>query len=217
MKKLLFLTLTAGILSALGIKAFADAQTDYYYDDINLVDQNFYVAASGSVNFHDKIKTRGQTPNVSYQFQTGAGFHGSAGMHFWQNFRAELEFSYLAQALNKAGGVSASGRLEYINFLINLFYDYEIVNGLDVYFGVGGGYSLARMFRVTGGAGPRVGKGDDSLFAGQVMIGLAQNLNAEWNIWGGYRLLMATRPTFSNVRFTNPFVHMVEIGLRYDI
>jgi len=41
MKKLLFLTLTAGILSALGIKAFADAQTDYYYDDINLVDQNF--------------------------------------------------------------------------------------------------------------------------------------------------------------------------------
>lgn len=113
--------------------------------------------------------------------------------------------------------------------MANLYYDIPVCNCFSIYLGAGAGVSFnefAVKEQFTDATG-KVTYSDhqfdsikNTLFAWQVMTGVAYDLTPNWTLTLGYRLFATTKPKFQNENMTVkarkiPLSHSVELGLRY--
>jgi OOP family OmpA-OmpF porin len=192
-----------------------------------------YIGVGAGANFMqnetDKSVNGIATPGKQLEFGAGAVGLGSVGWGFGNGLRAELEFDYRYNALEKginplpAGDISRSGSEQKYGPMVNLLYDFNGLSPMFVpYIGAGAGYQWANVSSndaniVTGTAGA---------FAYQAIVGAAVPLS--WvpglSITAEYRFMgLAGDRDYSRsfsggvhtaVR-TDDFNHSILIGLRY--
>lgn len=113
--------------------------------------------------------------------------------------------------------------------MANLYYDIPVCDCFSVYLGAGAGVSfneIAIADKIIDTAG-KVTSSDHSfttvkntLFAWQVMTGVAYDLSEDWTLTLGYRLFATAKPKYQTGTETikakkMPLSHNFEIGLRY--
>jgi OmpA-OmpF porin, OOP family len=164
------------------------------------------------------------TPSTTLQMNLGAAGVGSVGWGFGNGLRAELEFDYRYNGLNKltvAGTPAAlSGSEQKYGPMVNVLYDFNNVSPAVVpYLGAGIGYQWATDKVTIGGA---TGSATAGAFAYQAILGVAfpiasvpgLAITAEYRFMG----LAGNRtygPSGGSIVLDNDYNHSVLVGVRY--
>lgn len=91
--------------------------------------------------------------------------------------------------------VSATGTVQNVPVMANLYYDFDTGTPLEVYLGIGVGFSDLSLHDVST-AGARLFDGSGLVFAYQPMIGVDYALNDRWSIGLQYRYFATTAASF---------------------
>jgi OOP family OmpA-OmpF porin len=194
-----------------------------------------YISLGGGGNFmqQEPITSAGSMTlgNTNLHFDAGAAGVVAGGYGFGNGIRAELEFDYRYNSLNKVTGAGASASLNgneqkfgpMVNVLYD-FYDFAAITPMFVpYAGLGLGYQWADE-RVTGAGGFRTNFDKTAgAFAYQAILGAAIPISAVpgLSVTGEYRFLglagdRTYRATGGSLRLGNDLNHSVLVGLRYE-
>jgi outer membrane protein OmpA-like peptidoglycan-associated protein len=184
-----------------------------------------YVGAGAGLNImqDETVKSvgGGATPNTKLQMNLGGTGVGAVGWGFGNGFRAEFEFDYRYNGLNKVstpfGTVSTGGSEQKYGPMVNVLYDFNYVSPMIVpYLGAGIGYQWASD-KVTGGGSATAGA-----FAYQAILGVAFPINSVPGlaVTAEYRFMgLAGNRNYSfaggSTVLDNDYNHSVLIGLRY--
>lgn len=184
----------------------------------------WYVAASGSVSWHNKTIL---SNFADVRHKTGYGGNASIGFLFDSVWRLELEGVFRFYDNNSVHNRITTftknnhGHLREIAGIVNLIYDIPISNCLDLYMGAGAGLGQSHLRQVDQSS-PPFGESDNLKFAYQFLGGLALDLNYCWALTLGYRYFSMARPNFNkrveghSVRaLKKPYSNNVDLGLRY--
>lgn len=157
------------------------------------------------------------------------GFVGAAELGVaYDAWRLGLEVSYRKNRIkdSKTDNKAVKGQYNRVNVLagmINVYYDYALTDECSLYAGAGVGAAKVAFAKQN--------KLEDSktVFAWQVMAGLAYDINENWVVEAGYRLFNTNKVQvrLSTVNNNNnivnnakkvraPFASSVELGLRYN-
>ncbi len=144
----------------------------------------WYVSLFGGASFLDDVEitySNSGTAGLS-ETETDAGFivGGAIGMHVNQSMRAEIEVSYFENSVNELeypytpASFSASGHVNSVNLLLNVWHDFDLGGGFVPYIGGGAGVGFvnARAFRPNPPDDYNELTGSDVGFAFQVGAGL---------------------------------------------
>src|ERR1700679_3196900 len=130
-------TMLATVLAALPLVAHADPIAGLYISG----------GAGLKLMQGEKIKSGGglPTPNTSVQMNLGATGVGAVGWGFGNGLRAELEFDYRYNGVNKVttpfGAVKTGGSEQKYGPMVNVVYDFNTLSPMVVpYLGAGVGY-----------------------------------------------------------------------------
>jgi outer membrane protein OmpA-like peptidoglycan-associated protein/outer membrane protein W len=203
----------ATVLTALPLAAHADPIT------------GLYIGAGAGLNImqNETVKSVGglATPNTNVQMNLGAAGLGAVGWGFGNGLRAELEFDYRYNGINKVtspfGVVATSGSEQKYGPMVNVLYDFNNLSPAVVpYLGAGIGYQWASD-KVTGGGSATAGA-----LAYQAILGVGfpiasvpgLAITAEYRFMG-----LAGNRNYSYAGGTtvldDDYNHSVLIGLRY--
>ncbi|MDR3529129.1 MAG: OmpA family protein [Rhodopila sp.] len=183
-----------------------------------------YVGLGAGVNImqDEPITSLGRFSFNDLNLQTNLGGVGvaSAGWGFGNGFRAEFEFSYRYNGLDKIAlnGRSASigGSEQKFGPMVNVLYDFTTLSPSFVpYVGVGAGYQWVNENISVGGASASQTEG---AFAYQGIIGAAVPVSSipGLSVTAEYRFLgLSGDRNYDGVKLGNDFNHSVLIGLRY--
>ena len=115
-----------------------------------------------------------------------------------------------------------------ISAMVNVYYDWHFCEKTTFY--VGGGLGMARLnYRfcdevdnLNRGAN-KIYNQDKYLLAAQVMCGVAYDLNDHWSVSLGYRCMKMETVKYNTIEdadlwpsLKTPFLHSLEVGLRYN-
>lgn len=199
-------------------------------------EDRWYIAGTGALVFKNKNKAFVDANNgMENKYKLGWGTSVAVGRTI-DCWRAEVELAYRRNKVKdynvvengtknpvKAGAYSRD-----IAIMANVYYDLPVCNCLSVYIGAGAGVSF-NEFAVE----QDVGQGGNvsyshrlyasqknTLFAWQVMTGVAYDLSENWAITLGYRLFATMKPKYQLdnkvVKAKKiPFSNNIELGLRY--
>jgi outer membrane protein OmpA-like peptidoglycan-associated protein len=155
-------------------------------------------------------------------FDTGWGILGSLGYGFDNNLRLEGElgeFRTNADKVDGAGGTT--GRINNVDFMTNLYYDFRTGTNWTPY--IGGGIGLASVDADHIGVLTNGGSYNDSSleFAYQGIAGVAYQIADNWSLTTDYRYTATTNPTFKTTAgasgdFQNAS-HNIVVGVRYTM
>lgn len=99
--------------------------------------------------------------------------------------------------------------------MVNAYYDYALTDECSLYLGLGLG--AAKVNFVNKNTKVESGK---TVFAWQVMAGVAYDINENWTVEAGYRLFNTSKvkTTFNaqTGKLKMPFASSLELGLRYN-
>jgi len=182
-----------------------------------------YISLGAGVNImqDEKVNSIGGVKS-SNNLQTNLGAAGvvAGGWGFGNGLRAELEFDYRYNDLNKItgpGGGSINGNEQKYGPMANVIYDF---NGLTPWFtpyaGIGLGWQFIPLKVTAGGASTTKTSGN---VAAQAILGAAMPIPAVagLSLTAEYRFLaVAGERNYSGVRLGDDFNHSVLIGLRYE-
>jgi OmpA-OmpF porin, OOP family len=188
-----------------------------------------YISLGAGVNImqQERIKSAGSAAvDNQLQFDLGAAGVIAGGWGFGNGLRAELEFDYRYNSMNKVtgpGGGSISGNEQKYGPMVNLVYDFVGVSPwITPYIGLGMGYQWVPI-TLTGGSGASRSQTAGN-FAAQAILGGAIPIPsvAGLSFTAEYRFLTVvgertySGSTFSGAKFENDYNHAVMIGLRYE-
>lgn len=197
---------------------------------------NWYVAASGSVAWHNDHKftsTSGIEIDIATrEYKIGYGAAASLGYIFnlcncW-NLRLEGEVVWRRNSLknetltfvdeNISTTRPANGYTQDIALMANLITDFPLFCDLNGYVGGGLGISFNQLdMSSVNGISQSPSKKSNELFAWQVMAGLAYNFCPNVALTAGYRLFATEKVTTpqANIKSNKiPLTQSIDIGLR---
>lgn len=175
---------------------------------------NPYFAVKGGYSILSK------KDNVKFK----GGFNGAveAGVSY-DAWRLGLEVAYRQNKINenKTTNNMVKGIYNKINALsgmINVYYDYALTDECSLY--VGAGVGAAKVAFVTKDANAHKSECTKTVFAWQVMAGVAYDINENWTVEAGYRLFNTSKSRVWNgeqsKKIKMPFASSLELGLRYN-
>lgn len=199
----------------------------------------WYVAASGSVVWHDELEFRGPNEFSSItNYKTGGGAAASLGYLFclcngW-DLRVEEEILYRRTSLDKgtirfvSGGTiladigPGSGHIQDTALMTNVLLDIPIAYNIGVYLGTGIGVSFneVKFSNIGALAVPFSNTSKDELFAWQLMIGFFYDFNRCLSLTAGYRLFMTEKigDSSSTVKSREASkISSIDIGLMFRL
>jgi len=187
-----------------------------------------YISLGGGVNImqQEPVTSLGGTTVTSTNVQTNLGAAGvlAGGWGFGNGLRAELEFAYRHNGLDKLSGPGGSttlgGSEQKFGPMVNVLYDFTTVSPMFVpYVGLGAGYQWAAE-KVTNIGGMATNASQtEGAFAYQAILGAAMPIPAVpgLSLTGEYRFMgLAGNRNYSGISLGNDFNHAVLIGLRYE-
>lgn len=143
----------------------------------------------------------------------------------YENWRIGVELGYTKMnTKNWTSGVfEFSSRCDGLSGMLNAYYDFSIFQDTNFY--VGGGLGIcnigSKMSSVDGNF--RNISTHKIVISYQIMTGISYNLNENWTIKLGYRMF---KPGNNNDKMgigaqdlpfsKSPYIHMLELGLRYN-
>jgi len=203
----------ATVLAALPLAAHADPITGLYLGagaGLNIMQNETVKSVAGAA-----------TPGTNAQMNLGATGLGAVGWGFGNGLRAELEFDYRYNGINKVtspgGVVATSGSEQKYGPMVNVVYDFNNVSPAVVpYLGAGVGYQWATD-KVSG-----FGSATAGAFAYQAILGVGfpiasvpgLAITAEYRFMGLAGNRTYSYPGASTV-LNDDYNHSVLIGLRY--
>jgi outer membrane protein OmpA-like peptidoglycan-associated protein len=180
----------------------------------------WYIGAGviGTQPVNSTAEVNGVDNKVDYDF--GWGVMGDLGYAWHNGIRAEGELAYARANANKVNGVTEnSGRINNLDVMANLYYDFQTGTRWTPYIGAGiglAGVDADHIGRLNNG-----GALNDSQFefAYQGIAGVAYELSDHWALQADYRYVGTTDPTFKTTvggtgRIDNAS-HNVVLSVRY--
>ena len=173
---------------------------------------NPYVGVKGGYSILSK------KDNVKYK----NGFVGAVEFGVsYDAWRVALEVSYRQNKINagKTSYTEIKNNYNKVNALagmINVYYDYALTDECSLYVGAGLGAAKVSFEKKT------VSKVESAktVFAWQVMAGVACDINENWSVEAGYRLFNTAKTEVLNgdakIKVKAPFASSLELGLRYN-
>jgi opacity protein-like surface antigen len=154
---------------------------------------SFYIGARGALNLANfkneySFVAYPTTDSDSYSFARQLGFEVAAGWQFARKWRAELSYGYSGKYEDKDSAADFS--LSSQNFMANALYTIKKWTATNVYGGAGVGASLVRS-GISGSMFLSDGKDfqTKATFAGQLMLGIEQDLEPGFAVGLQYRLM----------------------------
>ncbi len=183
-----------------------------------------YISLGGGLNImqNEKIESLGGLPVTGTNLELNLGAAGvlAGGFGFGNGLRAELEFDYRYNGLDKlagpGGSASLGGSEQKYGPMVNLVYDFTSQTPLFVpYIGAGAGYQWASEHVTLGGISGSETKG---AFAYQAILGAGfpipsvpgLAITAEYRFMG-----LAGDRDYSGIKLNNDYNHSIMLGIRY--
>lgn len=149
------------------------------------------------------------------------GFAGAAEFGIsYDAFRLGLEVSYKQNKIKeveaeKAAAVAGMEKDQKVNTLaamINVYYDYALTEECSLYAGLGLGVAKTTVKDKNG-----IERGK-TVFAWQILAGVAYDINENWTVEAGYRLFNTSKIKVGHKdqKVKAPFASSIELGLRYN-
>lgn len=198
---------------------------------------NWYIAASGSVAWHNDHKFIDTgveediffTSRSSRHYKVGGGAAASIGYIFntcdYLNLRLEGEVVWRRNSLKNENFVDIENGVEIENvterktgytqdlgLMANLIADLPLLCDLDFYFGAGLGVSFNQLKLDK--------KNNDELFAWQVLAGFAYKICPNIALTAGYRLFATDKVKTANIGLKCrdiPLTQSIDIGIRFRL
>jgi opacity protein-like surface antigen len=182
------------------------------------------VVAKNAATFKPYAKVSGgfikptSTDGLSYKWG-GAG-HAAFGVAY-NEWDIELELGYYrSNAKDEPTDPVVYSAWNALSGMINVIYNYSFTDTIYAYAGAGAGVASVG-YKATLASGGDAKIGNVTTFAWQLLAGLGYQINANWSIQGGYRLFNTTKANIGSISDYNldvkqPFVHNIEVGLRYN-
>jgi OOP family OmpA-OmpF porin len=210
MKKIYGLAAATGVLLALNSPAKADTVPGWY------------AGAGALAQFPTDTTPSVAGTDNKITFGTGWGVLGDVGYAWPSGFRAEGELSYSRTTADQVKGVNAtSGRINNIDLMGNLLYDFQTGTRWTPY--IGGGIGLADVDSDHIGTLSNGGSINDSSaeFAYQGIAGVSYQVADHWSVTTDYRYIGTTDPKFKTtaggtVNYGNAS-HNLVVGVRYTM
>ncbi len=187
-------------------------------------DKPWYVAGGLGVSFADDVDATDSTGfTITADLDTGFLGTGAFGRSFG-NFRAEGELAYNTNDVSTlsvpgVGGVTASGDISTVGFMVNGYYDFETNSKWRPY--IGGGIGGANVsINSLSAVGVLLADDDTTVFAYQAKAGVAYEFSPAWEGTLGYRFFGTEDADFVDSD-GDPFstdgtqAHIVELGFRF--
>jgi len=155
-------------------------------------------------------------------FDTGWGVMGNLGYSWANGLRAEGELAEFRANADKINGVSGgiSGRINNVDLMGNLYYDFHTGTRWTPY--VGGGIGLAAVDADHIGTLTNGGNYNDSdvAFAYQGIAGVSYEIADHWSVAADYRYTRTTNPSFKVIGGKADFdnaAHNIILSVRYTM
>lgn len=180
---------------------------------------NMYMNGSlGAVWQVDSDLSQSDGTKGKAEYDTGFGITGALGYDFGQ-FRVEGEVGYRKNDYDKVGAsgqpkVNAGGDVTAWDLMVNGYFDIETKTPFTPYIGGGIGGVFLDSSAVNAG-GITISSDNDSVFAYQVIAGVAYTFSKVWMMQLEYRFLGTTDPTFGNTD-SEYMSNNLFIGIRYN-
>jgi opacity protein-like surface antigen len=187
------------------------------------------VVAKNAATFKPYAKVTGgfikpsSTDGLSYRWG-GAG-HAAFGVAY-NEWDIELELGYYrSNAQDNQTDPFIYSAWNALSGMINLIYNYSFTDSIYAYAGAGAGVASVGYKCTIDPATGLLGDmkvGNVTTFAWQLLAGLGYQINANWSIQGGYRLFNTTKANVGSITglidldVKQPFVHNIEVGLKYN-
>lgn len=155
----------------------------------------------------------------------------------WDSWRLGLQIGYLkyenkdvpnGKFHNSVFGRDLKDRkFTALTCMVNVYYNWQLCERTNVFIGCGLGVTRLN-YRFYDSRGFVLAQGctynqDKCLLAGQVMCGVAYDLNDHWSVSLGYRCMKMETVKYNTIddasiwpSLKTPFLHSLEVGLRYN-
>ena len=176
--------------------------------DNAVVTFNPYVAVKGGYSILSK------KDNIKYK----NGFVGAAEFGVsYDAWRLGLEVAYRQNKINEGKTTNdikeVYNKINALSAMVNVYYDYALTDECSLYLGLGLGAAKVNFVEKED-AKLESGK---TVFAWQVMAGVAYDINENWTVEAGYRLFNTSKVKMANDKKVKmPFASSLELGLRYN-
>ena len=169
---------------------------------------NPYVAVKGGYSILNK------KDSVKYK----NGFVGAVEFGVaYDAWRLGLEVAYRQNKINEDKTTNerfnGKNKINALSGMINAYYDYALTDECSLYLGLGLGAAKVAI-------NDKAADMEDiskTVFAWQVMAGVAYDINENWTVEAGYRLFNTSKVKVANgVKAKMPFASSLELGLRYN-
>ncbi|MCZ6509256.1 MAG: outer membrane beta-barrel protein [Alphaproteobacteria bacterium] len=179
---------------------------------------------SGAVGAHRTADSNVSGGSLDVEAETDSGLAGLVGLGLQlgaTNWRVELEGGYRESDIDNISGVGATGDVDVLSIMGNVFYDISLTQKLDFY--LGGGLGLADVDLSNAGTfGTATIDDNDMGWAWQLGAGAAFALNERLKLTLDYRFLniedldYPTSPAIGelDVEYRD---HAIFVGLRFDL
>ncbi len=166
----------------------------------------------------------GSRDKINYKWGMGGNVAVGVSYDAW---RFELEGGYRQAKLKKWDDQEVNGcKFKTLSTMFNVYYDYSLTEECFVYVGVGLGAASVK-YALDGNQAPfqlQANFKDEAgriVFAWQAMAGIGYDINNNWTVTAGYRCFNTMKVKVSEYNGTetkkkSPFVHTLELGLRYS-
>lgn len=181
----------------------------------------WYVGAGGVGSFASDADSKSAGVTDSIKYDTGWGLSSSGGYSWSNGMRAEGEFTYRHNGVDKVTGVGsgpAYGSLENYNLMGNVLYDFATGTQLTPHVGAGVGGAVVSANDI-GTVNGRTLDGDRMTFAYQAIAGVSADVNDNWAVTADYHYVRTTDPDFGTSlgghAATENASHNLMVGVRY--
>jgi len=178
----------------------------------------WYVEGQAGANIPNDSELDGTGFNVDAEIDTGAVGLLTIGYDYDSLFRTGLELGYRTGEIDNVGSVSGQGDVDVLTGMINLFFDFDVGQpAFEPFLGFGLGVAQVDADGVNPVNGQTIND-DDIGFAGQLLAGLAYNINDNLALTGTYSFLYVPDLEYSlaggDVE-SDYSSHSILVGLRY--
>ena len=178
----------------------------------------WYVEGQTGVALPGDSELDGNTFNVDAEIDPGLAGLLTIGYDYDSLFRTGLELGYRQGDVDKIGNANATGDVDVLTAMINVFYDFDLgSSGFEPFVGLGVGAAQVDAEGVNPVNGGTI-QDDDIGLAGQVLAGLAYNFTDNLALTGTYSYLYVPSLEFSlnGTDVDSDYsAHTFLVGLRY--
>jgi outer membrane protein OmpA-like peptidoglycan-associated protein len=200
---------SAALATMLGTAAYAEGPAKH---------KGLYVSGALGANWADDSDVSGGASG-DVDFDVNWVGAVAVGYGFGNGVRVEGELSHRRSDADDFSGVSLSGKATATGLMANVLYDFDVSPRFVPYLGLGAGLAVVDADRLTPIPAGDFVDDDDTVFAWQVIAGVAVPLNERLDLTADYRYFDADNVDLTSaagVSIDSEYSsHSVMIGLRY--